>query len=302
MAVRTSPGTAALSMVGGRLGVVHATGPLAASGDLRVSARAGISTVEGTIANPGPDPVDDVAVFLGTRAVTVGRLPPGATRRWRIDLTDPTVAGNAFRPVESRVWPKAFARATSGRVAIEGTGPVNLALWGALLAAAGPNLRAPGAVVAAGWTGTLDPPIDRDGGIPGRAVVAVRTPVEPSGGGLTGWEVPRQQLRGPVTTRLTGRAGTPVEGAVVRFTLPAPSTGAPLVFSVPAAVDVIEVWMAGRWVGLRLPISSADPAAGPRLLAVPPGARLGDVVHVRLGVRTDAAPSAAGDLVLRSRP
>ncbi len=298
--VRSEGRQAAVSLVGGQFGVVEATGPTPSSERLVVTAEVGAGSVGGTVANAGPVALDQVVVFVGSRAVRVGHLEAGAGRGWRVDVSGPAAAGDAFTLVEARMWPEAFARATSGRVATEGAGPVNLALWGALLDAAGPNLRAPGSVVAAGWTGAIEPPLARGTGSDGHTVAVARSPVTASAR-LTGWEVRREVLRGPATTSLRGRDDTAVVGAVVRFALPDTTAAtSPLELSVPAAVDRLDVWDGVRWRPLTLAASSADPAAPPRGLALPATALQRDVVHVRVGVRRDAAPGGAADLLLRS--
>ncbi len=307
--VRTDGREAAVTLVGGQFGVLEAGGPTPPSDRLAVRADAAADddpgTVTGTVANTGPAALEQVVVFLGPRAVAVGDLPAGGSRRWRIDVGAPAGPGDAFTLIEARVWPEAFARATSGRVATEGTGPVNLALWGAALEAAGPNLRAPGSVVAAGWTGPLAGPLPVGEGAGGRTVVMARSPV-PAAGRLSGWDVRRDLLRGPATTPMRSRGGEPLDGAVVRFTLPPSAVGRAEADSrfelvVPAAVDRVDGWEGARWGPLRVGPSSADPSAPARVVSLPATAQRGGVVHVRIGVRRDAVPAAAAGLLLRSR-
>ncbi len=313
------PRTAAIELVGGQFGVLESHGFLEPSRPLTVEARAGGDAVTGTVTNRSGGSLSEVVVFVGDRAVPVGPVAAGDAAEWRVDVSTARPPADQFTPVESQVWPEAFAAsavstagsgadgaAGPGGDAAEPAGAVNLSVWTEVLDRFGPDLRSPGAAVAVGWTAALPAPVDVGPRSSGRTAVMARGPVRTSGA-LTGWDVRRELVRGPAATTVDGPRGTPVQGAVVRFVVPAadgtagtPAGAGGLELVVPAAVATAEVWLGDRWSPLTARSSSPDLGAPATAVDLPAGAVVDGAVHVRVGVRTDAPPAGAAELLVRS--
>lgn len=313
------PPSATIDLVGGQFGVLEGHGSLDPARQLQVEAVTGRDAVTGTVTNDSGGPLAEVVVFVGDRAVPVGTVAAGGSTEWRIDLSAARPPGDRFTPVESLVWPEAFAASTvadgfpAGDAAgqLDGGGadpadPVDLSVWTEVLDTFGPNLRAPGAAVAVGWTAALAAPVDIGPRSSGHTAVMARAPVR-SSGPLTGWDVRRELLRGPAAATVDGPPGTPpVQGAVVRFVVPGgdgaagPAADGGLELVVPAAVATAEVWTRDGWTVLDVGSSSPDLASPAGAVALPDRAVTDGAVHVRIGVRTDAPPAGAAELLVRS--
>ncbi len=339
---------AQVSLVGGEFAVLSGRGPAPVTHRLELtSAATADGSVRGTVRNTSNQLLRQVAVFVGVRSVLVGDLAPGATRSYTVPAgpaarpatggsatggtttttattTGPTGTGTTgtgpgvdgsgapvgtYSSPESRVWPTATTQTFDQR-----TGPVDLALWGEVTRQLGPDFRAPGSAVAAGWADRLPPPgtVSRISGAQGRTAVVARTPVDP-GTTLPGIAVRRDLLRGPSSTPINDANG-PTAGAVFRFVLPSADAArqpGSLELSVPATLSRVDVWDGTRWVtmsGSDGTGQTSTPGAGapafdgpPTTVALPPKSVQAGVVYVRIAVRLNGPSNSTAELLLQGR-
>ena len=244
----SASGTAVADITGGRLreevdlgpagfGVVAASGPVAARGELEVIARAEADDrLAGTVHNTTPWVLHDVAVFSGTASTLVGDLTPDETREWSAFVAD--VATRADAASGTEVWP-----AGSRFGLAEGPVAVNFAAWWEWASTRVPKLFTPGRVVAVGWTRDRDVRVDLGGT---HAVVAKGRTGIVGRGEVTGdaKKPPRIAIIRTIVRggKFDGRDG------IARFDIP-PKTG-PLQVRAPNGAR-IEVWQNGGWKPLQ---------------------------------------------------
>lgn len=329
--------TSTVSLVGGEFAVLGGQGPARPTAQLDVVATTAPGQVSGTVRNRSTATMTDVAVFVGNRAALVGTLAPGQSRSWRISTGNRVALASLYNPTENQVWPQVAPAPVDRR-----KGGVDLALWGETTRLLGPDLRTPGSVVAVGWSTALPPASagGRGGRSEGRTAVVARGAIAP-GPALTGDDVRRDLLRGPSATPISDGSDQ-TAGGVFRFVLPPGRSIDParLVLSVPATLGRVDAWDGVRWqtilggagqsgpgggpvggpggpTGQTGPTGPAVPAGPdgaftgtstasfndpPALVALPPGAVIDGVVHVRIGVRLNGPPNSAAGLLLREKP
>ncbi len=321
--VRPGGTNAQVSLVGGEFAVLSGRGPTTPTSQLQVQAAAGPdSNVTGTVQNQTSQTLRQVAVFIGSRSVLVGDVPPHASRPYTVaappatskesDVKDP--ARSPFAAPEAKVWPSVATQTVDQR-----SGPVDLALWGETTRLLGPDLRTPGVAVAVGWADRLRPPGTIGAGAEGRTAVIARSPVDP-GAALAGIAIRRDLLRGPSGTTISDPSG-PATGATFRFVLPAGKTGLDplgLQLSVPATLSRVDVWDGTRWVTVygsdgtngttSLNGNSPTPVpvvpafdSPPTLVELPQGSVIGGTVHVRVAVLFNGPSNSTGELLLQGR-
>jgi hypothetical protein len=121
-----------------------------------------------------------------------------------------------------------------------------IGLWQAAAQAGGPNFRAPGVVVAAGFTSDYSPEL-RNGSASsrpqGKTMVLGRTPVGAGPDGPLELTVRRDVVRDPFANRFGGMRGG--GASVVRFVLPDGADTSALVLR--AGFPSAEVWSDGTW-------------------------------------------------------
>lgn len=235
----TSDGTdARVPLDAGQFGLVAAGGPAPGAAGLQVSsavAQAG-GGVTGTVRNVASFRVDDVAVFAGRDGVLVGSLAPGEQRNWTVANPIAAARGGA----EFQVW----NGKPSGPESDVSWDP---ALWQAASRVAGSGFRAPGTVVAAGWTRDFVPAIRLDGRAAqpgGRTVVVTRSAVTLGApDAQIDFAARAEVVRDPFSGSFGGGAG---RGSVVRFVLPDGAPTAGLILRYPP-LGSAELWQDGAW-------------------------------------------------------
>ncbi|HZA79255.1 MAG TPA: hypothetical protein VE623_22995 [Acidimicrobiales bacterium] len=324
-----------LPLDAGGFGVVSGWGPgdgldgAATVDGLEVTATAAADgSLSGTVRNGTRLALDETVVFVGRRAVAVGRLEAGATEDWSLAVGEGG-PDDPRGPVETP-WLDAIGW-DDGRPDPDSV--VNYSLWSDELSRR-VDAYGTGEVVVAGWNREWVPPIDAGGTIDGgRTVLTARAPVAAAPGTVPADAVRRDVVRGPGSTRVAldddamAEFGPPGAG-VVRFALPpGADPGVPLVLEGPAMLRRAEAWVGGRWVRLALEALPAREAAefaggdaagggaqpqpaepppvvgdpfdaGMRVVGgLPAGAVHDGVVYVRVGVITDGV--VWNDLTLR---
>ncbi len=279
LVTRTSGGPEArLPLEPGQFGLVTASGPATVEGRLLVTGRsAEEGRATGQVRNTTPFTLEQVAIYAGSGGTVVGTLRPGESRNWTLAEQDNVAFGGL---PEFRIWELEANRPDA---------PVSYGLWEAAKTLGGPDFRAPGAVVAAGWTRQFVPPVrlaHRPSDAPeGRTVVVGRGVVEAHGPTRTGLAVGRELLRGELIGAKELVAAGPL---LARFTLPpaSPLGDYSLVLRSPASRA--EIWTDGDWRPVdcgRCP-GAAQPADGQWQgvsdITLPTGAGRDGVVHVRL--------------------
>ncbi|HEX2118317.1 MAG TPA: hypothetical protein VHF91_03970, partial [Acidimicrobiales bacterium] len=258
-----------LPLEAGQFGVVHAAGPVPAldGGGLRVTATADAAgRISGTVHNPTPFRLEEVAIFTGSDATMLGTLDAGERRGFALLNTGQFADGAEFR-----VW-AGPGPGFGGPV----QGTADFGLWEAATAAAGPNFRAPGAVVAAGWTRAFEPEIrlgSRTVRPEGRTLVVAREQVGAAPEASLAASVHREVVRDPFANRFPG--GRPA-GTVVRFILPDGADTSNLVLRSP--FGAAELWEDGAWRPATCDPASCQPIGfrggdvrGPVVVGCPPG-------------------------------
>jgi hypothetical protein len=221
------------SILAGGFSVVKTTGPMQPDGGLVVQASSTTDgQVKGTVRNAGKVALDQVAVFAGRSATTIGRIEAGAELPFEIVAGDADPTG---QPAEMLAWPGAT-----------GFGPpdasndvVSAGAISEVAQALGSNFRAFGLVQAIGWTRELHPPLLGDV-LPGRTAVVANAIVRPSGA-PTDMSILRQVLRAP------GMTGAAEQQVVLAFTLPDGASSGELTLHAPVALGTIEIWSGGAW-------------------------------------------------------
>jgi hypothetical protein len=283
-----------LPLDAGEFGVVHGRGPAPVAGGLEVVANGERSgRIAGTVRNSTEFRLDDVAVFAGADGNLVGALGPGEERSF-------TVANaGLLRPdggAEFRMW--AGARSDqSGLMA-------DIALWQAAVQAGGANFRAPGVLVAAGFTSEFSPELRKGRATtrpPGKTMVLGRTRVHASPDGPLELAVRRDVVRDPFANRFVGMGAG--GASVVRFVLPEGADTSHLVLR--AGFPSAELWRDGAWQAAecRGPNCAAIgppqcPPGVPCPLAVPPMMRGGGGPG---GLEFAVPPAAVRDGVVYAR-
>jgi len=223
-----------------------------------------------------------VAVFVGQRAVALGRLDPGATRSWRV-ATAAADAGSDVVAPESTWLPSTGAPT-------DAAGSADLAVWRLATLQLGPDLRAPGAVVAAGWHVAPGPV----GAGAGPVAELARVPVHPAGPGLARWAARRQLLRAPPLDP----SGTTADAtALLRFALPGGTVPPGLALVVPPSVAGVDVWVGDRAAALPLEASRGGRS---RTVAVPDGAVADGVLLVTAHLEAGSSGAVAAGLLLEA--
>ncbi|MDQ6727644.1 MAG: hypothetical protein M3066_15970 [Actinomycetota bacterium] len=234
----TSDGSdAQIPLDAGQFGMVAASGPVAGATGLQVSsavAHAG-GGVTGTVRNLASFRVDDVAIFAGQDGTLVGSLAPGEQRDWTV--ANPIAAARGG--VEFQLWNGAQSGPNSDAF-------WDPALWQAAARVAGSGFRAPGTVVAAGWTRDFAPAVRLDGRAAqpgGRTVVVTRSAVAlASPDAQIEFAARTEVVRDPFSG---GFGGGGSRQSVVRFVLPDGAPTAGLIVREPFANA--ELWQDGAW-------------------------------------------------------
>lgn len=283
------------TLVGSTAGfaALHAFGPVTSSEELSVSATAQSGSITGTVANHSTQTLEQVAVFVGGRAVPVGAVAAGATASWHIATADAASGSELNVPAERSAWQVGIDPANA-------PAPVDLAVWGALRRALGPNLLSPGTATAVGWSavGAGGPAAAAPAG--SHAVVAAAPVTRDQGEtGPTGWDVRRRLLREDATPN--GPAT-----ALVSFELATPSPpSSDLELLVPPVATQLEVWTGERWETLDPP-DPLDPRGASQPVRLPASTveqagRTG-VVYARLTIDPAAVGLTTSAFVLRAAP
>ena len=258
-----------LPLDAGQFGVVSGRGPAPEAGGLAITAQGEPNgRISGTVRNPTEFRLEEVAVFAGADGMLVGELGPGEER--------PFTVGNAgqFRPdggAEFRVWIRPMPDRQSARS--------QLALWQVAVQAGGLNFRAPGVVVAAGFTSDFSPELRSGDGSTrpdGRTLVLGRQRVDVASDGPLELAVHRDVVRDPFANRFVG--GRIGGASVVRFVLPEGADTSKLVLR--AGFPAAELWQDGSWqaatcegVNCLPPAARRGGAVNPEVaIACPPGA------------------------------
>jgi hypothetical protein len=268
LVTRTPDGPdARLPLDPGQFGMVVGKGPVTEAGGLEITTATieGGDRVTGSVRNPSPFPLEDVAVFAGTDVTLVGALGPGETQPFSVTWARPERVGDELA---FKIW--------AGMRPVSSTPPADFGLWQAALASAGSALMEPGAVVAAGWTDDFVPDVrvkGRTATPQGRTVVIGRRQVDPGSAGRLELTARREVVRDGFANR-RGLPGFP--GSVVRFVLPGGADTTKLVLRSP--FGGAELWQDGAW----RPAVCRGPACGPGQgvldlrgdvgIACPPGA------------------------------
>lgn len=227
---------ARIPLEAGQFGMVAGTGPAPAAGGLEVSALTNAGgRVTGTVRNPTAFTLEEVAVFVGTDGTVVGTMAPGEERDWTIQ--NPGQPGRGG--VEFRLW-------SSMRNGGPGAA-LDMGLWQAALRSGGSNLRAGGAVLAAGWTREYVPTVrvgGRSARPEGRTLLLARAPVRLGAPTDPVDAAVRQDVvRDPFGDRFSGvgRGST----SVVRFVVPTGAAVSGLVMR--NSFGSAEFWQDGAW-------------------------------------------------------
>jgi len=240
---------ARLPLDAGQFGMVHATGPAAGAGGLEITASSDPGgRISGTVRNATSFELHEVAVFAASSATVVGSLAQGEQRPFVIP--NAVLARGDGQP-EFGVWPTFGPDVTDA--------PTDIRLWQAALQAGGPNYRAPGAVVAAGWTRAFAPEVRVDSHTTrpqGRTIVLGRQGFAAGGDGPLELTARREVVRDPFANRFGGggRGG----GSVVRFVLPDGADTSKLVLKNP--FGSAELWQDGAWRTATCEGASCGPA------------------------------------------
>ena len=260
-----------LPLDAGQFGLVKGGGPVDSQGALEVTATSGENgRAAGRVRNGTRYPLSEAVVFVGGTGSLVGSLAPGEERGWEL-----TGAGNPENgpPAEFRAWSTGRDMSRAG----------DLALWEAARAESGPDFRAPGAAVVAGWTDGFDPPLRMSGrhrSPAGRTLVIGRGPVRPSSPTPSDVAVRREMVRD---------AGTAGGATVVRFVVPGGSADGRALFLRPPT-PTFEVWQDGTWAQLGSKDCRQVPGAPPGVVDCGGGFRGGPQPQAEV-----ALPAAAAD-------
>lgn len=236
-------------------------GPVDIEGSLKVVANATAhGRVEGTVTNTLPFDVEEVGIFAGQGGVNVGKLASGQERKFsvRSEPTDKPMMG-----AQGTVWPE-FGRMFQGMMfggpqsGKDSKSIVSASVWSLGMGQEVTPSKAPGRVMAAGWTRGYQPPIDGPGTkLVGRTVVLSSDVVRPGAAlGPTMRVETMRQPSGPFGgNALVFRVGMP-EGF-------GPSSRSQPVLHIPGNLAEYEVWRDGRWVPIKAEKEDApkpDPA------------------------------------------
>lgn len=276
---------ARLPLDAGQFGVVSGRGPApGGGGGLEITASGDPNgRISGTVRNPTEFRLEDVAVFAGVEGTLVGTLGAGEERTFTLARA----AQFHGPPAEFRVW---------GGMVPDGRGPNgNLALWQAAVSDGGMNFRAPGVVVAAGFTTDFSPELRVAGGSKrphGQTLVLGREAVDASPDGPLELLVRRDVLRDP----FTARRGFPGGRSIVRFVLPEGEDASTLVLR--GQFPSPELWRDGAWEPAQCQGPDCEHVVGGQRgvadqgvirggpagieLAVPPAAVRDGVLYVRV--------------------
>ena len=253
---------ARLPLASGEFGAFKASGPVALTGRLEVTALSGgDGAAHGTVRNGLPFAVDRIVVFVGQARARVGRLNPGEQRQWSVGPGD-----RMIDPSGSEAWLTGF----QGFSRFEPDDLVNLSLWQSAQGDLGEDGDPSGTALAVGWTREWEPTIKVDGNerrARGRTAVVGRAPVTVTGRRVTDMAVDIDVVRGPGINPFRGKFGGPVNhggASVVKLTLPAeapaPAGGAAgkaarrsLVVRTSLALTGVAVWHNGAWQQLDVP-------------------------------------------------
>lgn len=292
---------ASLRLASGQFGVVNVAGPTDELPGLEVTASSGSDgEASGSIVNASGGPLDDVVVFVGTRATQLGRLGAGEERTWTIIGGEgPRDGRDPFRLIDASVWDEASGM---GRP-IDADSAVNYPAWIESTPLAGVS-RPSGVAVAVGWTRDRAASA-RIGGkarpTSGRTALVSSAPVVPTAA-ITDMTVRGQAMRGGFDggPRVLG-AGDVSLSQILRFVLPDGHTPqADLIARVPMAGRV-EVWDGRRWTdsGAANPLNIGnDPFAGLEV-PVPRGSVVDGQVFLR--VLNLGGPMITGAMTLSER-
>ncbi|HVF13905.1 MAG TPA: hypothetical protein VM942_04855, partial [Acidimicrobiales bacterium] len=281
-----------LPLDAGQFGVVPSSGPAGGEGSLEVSAvTVAAGEASGRVKNSTSFTLDDVAVFVGTGELLVGRLGPGEEREWRMIDTDlDFFFEGGGGPSGFRVWGGADGFSPEpGSVA-------DFSLWETARRLGGQEFLGPGEAVAAGWTRSFAPPVAVDGRDAGggRTLVLGRGRVQAQAAS-SALDIRREVVRAPDNL---GRSGD----FVVRFVTRDADGGArapdPARLVLRGPLGGLDVWQDGGWKAVRPDAAEDLELRGRVEFDLPAGAVQGDLVYVRFPANSSAVDDS-GLLTLR---
>ena len=238
---------ARLPLDAGQFGMVHAHGPAPGARSLEIVAKGDGGRITGTVRNPTSFALDHVAVFAGSEGVLLGEVGPGEERPFALLNA---VQNRPDGGPEFRVWGMMGPNPTGMRS--------TMGLWQAAHRAGGVNWRAPGVVVAAGFTSDFSPQVRVDGRTTtpkGRTIVVGRQHADIPADGPLELAARRDVVRDPFASRFG--PGPRGGGSVVRFVLPEGADTSKLVIKSP--FGNAELWQDGAWQPARCEGANCGP-------------------------------------------
>ncbi len=299
--------TATIPLDAGEFGLLRSEGTMAVDGGLVVeAATTGDNRISGTVRNTTSMVLDEVGVVAGSTGTNIGRLEPGESKPWDVDL-DANPGFPMGDPVEVQVW----RSATGWDGKADTTGAVSIALWSEANRRFGLNFLGSGTVVAAGWTSELDVPARDDGddeALNGRSLVLGRGLIDAGAAGFHPASVRLEVLRtGDALDAALDDLGADnrddLRAHLQRLRLPPGSPTSGFELALGPDVAAAQVWMGEGWDTIDNSIEESNPNVGPgaaadRRVDLPGGAVIDGTVYLRTVSNTFFGPAVPPRLSL----